>query len=229
MTAHFRLTLDTAPPASPALLVNDGAATTGSQNVLVSVSTSDYEGGDRDVQEMKVWGDVDPAADTTVQATEEASAWTVYQEAKVVRLSSGSGRKRLYARLRDDVCNVTLPFTDFIDLDTDVPVVSITTAVDRGRISKVAPCNRALFVWESSVPFSAYEVRVVPSAGSPHVGGVPVPTTSGSANTQGVGSFPAQTGVATVIDGADLEAASPGDTDKIVKVFVRGLDGVWSA
>lgn len=229
MPAHFRLSLDTAPPAAPALVIDGGAARTGAQNVAVDLSTSDYEGGARDVQEARVWGDVDPGADPKVQPTEEASLWHVYQPSLVVRLSPGDGRKRLYARLRDDVCNETVVFTDFIDLDTSVPVVSITTPVDRGRVSKVAPCSRALFVWEASVPFAAYEVRVVPSVGSPHVGGVPIPTTSGSANTQGVGSFPAETGIATVVEGADLEAASPGDTEKIVKVFVRAADGTWSA
>lgn len=229
MSSHFTLTLDTQAPASPTLLLNGGAAVTGAAEVAVSLSTADYQAGARDVAQMRLWGDVDPAADPLVQPTEAASAWQTFTTDYVVRLTAGTGRKHLYARLKDDVCNETVPFTDWIDLDTTSPVVSIVTAVDRARISKVAPCSNALFLWEANRPFVRYEVRVVPSSGSPQQSGVLIGTGSGSANTSGVGAFPSATPISTVINGADLEAASPGDTTKVVKVFVRSADGVWSA
>lgn len=229
MTAQFTLTLDTTPPADPGLLVNGGAASTGSQNVMLSISTADYSGGARDVTEMRIWGDVDDTVDANVQPTEDGSSWTLYNPSKVIRLSAGTGPKRVFARLRDDVCNETAAFTTTVTLDTSIPVVSIVVPVDRGKISKVAPCNRAMFVWTADRDFVAYEVRVVPTAGSPHGSGVPVPTNAGSANTSGVGTFVASAPVTTVIDGTDLETASPGDTSKVVKVFVRDNTGAWSA
>lgn len=229
MSSHFTLTLDTQAPASPSLLLNGGAAVTGTQEVAVSLTTVDYQSGARDVAQMRLWGSVDPAADPLVQATEDVSAWQTFTTDYVVRLSPGSGRKYLYARLRDDVCNETVTFTDWIDLDTTSPVVTIVGAVDRSRISKVAPCNTALFLWEANRPFVRYEVRVVPTTGSPQQSGVLIGTGSGSVNTSGVGAFAAETPITTVINGSDLEVASPGDTTKVCKVFVRDANGMWSA
>lgn len=224
----FTLTLDTRPPASPAVLINGGAALTGGRDVTLELTTADYQGGQHDVASMKLWGDVDPTVDPEVQTTEGASDWQVFQANYAVRLSAGTGRKTIYAKLRDDVLNVTLAFSDFIDLDLTLPVVTITTAVDQSRISKVAPKDTATFVWESSLAFQRYEVRVVPTTGSPHNAGVLIPTTAGSVHTSADGTFPAETGISTTIKGADLEAASPGDTQKIIKVFVRS-GGVWSS
>jgi hypothetical protein len=42
------------------------------------------------------------------------------------------------------------------------------------------------------------------------------------------GSFPATTGIDSMIDGRDLETASAGDGTKIVKVFVRDDANNWS-
>lgn len=224
MAASFTLTLDTQAPSHTALLIEEGAAQTGTQDVSVSISTPST-----DVTQMKVWGDVDPAADLAIQVAEADSTWLPYAEALAIRLSAGTGRKYLYARLRDDVGNVSLPFQDFIDFDPTLPVVDITTAVDRSRISKTAPYDAATFIWEASLDFVHYEVRVVPSHGSPHQAGVLIPVAGGSLNTSGSGAFIAETPITTTIRGADLEAASPGDTPKIVKVFVRTAAGTWSA
>lgn len=229
MTAHFELVLDTTPPANPGLLINGGAAATGSQNVLLTISTSDYDGGAADVSEMKIWGDVDFTADALVQPAEAASPWQVYQPSRVIRLSAGSGRKTIYARLKDDVCNATVVFSDWIDLNTDLPNVTIVTPVDRAKISKTAPCDEATFAWQADRDFVAYMVRAVPNAGSPHNAGVLIATTHGSANTSGTGAFPANTPISTLVNGGDLEAASPGDTAKCIKVFCQDTTGAWSA
>lgn len=228
MSSYFYLDLDTRPPASPRLLLNGGAALAARREVVAALSTADYEDGTRDVAEMLLWGDVDPAADPLVQQAEGDSEWQEYQPEYVVRLSDGSGRKTVNARLRDDVCNATAVFCDSIDLDFDSPVVTISTGIDRARISKTPPCDSAVFEWYANRPFTMFEVRVVPGIGSPHQAGVPIPTAAGSVNTQGVGAFPADTAIATIVKGGDLEKASPGDAAKICKVFVRDADGVWS-
>lgn len=229
MSASFLLTLDTQPPADPTLVINGGAPFTGQTEVLVTLSTADYQAGHRDVKSVRLWGDVDPSADPSVQVAERDSAWQDFRENVVVRLSPGPGRKYIKARLVDDVCNETVEFCGFIDLDIALPVVEITTAVDRSRISKVAPCNTSLFVWQAHSDFVAFEVRVVPSVASPHTAGVRIPTMSGSSGTQGVGAFSGRTPMVTTVNGADLEAASPGDGAKHVKVFIRDREGRWSA
>lgn len=228
MSNYFYLTLDTQAPANPTILLNGGAVNTGSRDVAVSIGTTDYQSGARDVAQMRLWGDIDPAADPLVQPAEVDSAWQTYAADYAVRLSDGSGRKTVYARLKDDVCNETVEFCDFIDFDADLPVVSIVTAIDRGRISKVDPCAVASFQWEASRPFVRYEVRVVPTIGSPHQAGVVIGTAHGSMNTTGVGLFAAATPIVTQVHGADLEAASPGDTTKILKAFVQDQAGAWS-
>jgi hypothetical protein len=228
MTASFNLTLDTQAPSNPALLINGGAALTGERVVWLRLTTADHLTGSNDVADMKVWGDLDPTADPAFQVAEGDAQWLPYTEQVAVMLSLGTGRKHLYARLRDDVGNPTLPFTDFIDYDPSIPVVTISTAADRGRISRVAPFDAATFVWESSVPFTAYQIRVVPTHGSPQQAGVVIPHAGGSINVQGNGEFPADTPIITTIRGDDLQAASPGDTTKIVKVFIQA-GGVWSA
>ena len=217
------MVLDTTPPASPALLLDAGAATTGSQTVAVSLTTSDL-----DAVEMKVWGDVDPSADVAVQTSELASAWITYAQSKTVHLAAGDGRKYLYARLRDDVGNPTVVFSDFIDLNTATPVVALTTPLDRGRVSLISPYHQATFGWESSLPFTDYQARLVPSVSSPHLAGIAVPTSGGSLHVSGSGTFPATTTILTTVRAADLLAASPGDGPKRIKVFVRAA-GVWSA
>ena len=223
MTAHVTITLDTAPPASPVLLINGGADRTGDVVVMVALATPSA-----DVTEMKIWGDLDPTANPLFQPTEGASQWTLWTPEVALRLSAGTGRKYLYARLKDDVCNETPAFTDWIDFDADLPVVSVTNPPDRTRISATAPCDTTTFSWECSHPFTTYQVRVVPSIGSPHAAGVLIGTAHGSVGTSGLGSFAAAAPLTTVVTGADLLAASPGDGPKIVKVFARDSAGAWS-
>lgn len=227
--SYFYLELDTRPPANPTLLINGGAAYTGKREVQIAVGTADYQAGSRDVQMMKLWGDVDNGADALVQTTEAASAWQTFDPEYVVRLSNVSGRKTINARLKDDVCNETVTFCDFIDLDLNSPVVTVTQAIDKGRVSKTAPCDAATFGWQSSRAFVRYEIRVVPNVGSPQQAGTVIGTGHGSINVIGVGSFQASTTILSTIKGADLEVASPGDTRKVIKAFVRDSNGVWSS
>lgn len=230
MTASFNLVLDTQAPANPSLLINGGAAATGDRDVWLRVATADFGAGANDVFQMKVWGDVEPFVDSAIGAGEFDSQWLPFAEQVAVRLSPGQGRKHVSARLRDDVGNETPAFTDFIDYDTSIPVVTVLHPVDRSRISKVEPYDAATFTWEASVPIIAYQVRVVPSHGSPYQAGVPIRSAYGSENTVGnTVQVPAHTPIITTIRGADLEAASPGNTEKIVKVFAQDATGVWSA
>ena len=185
MSASFTLSLDVQPPASPSLLINDGAAVTGDRAVWLTLSSADYVAGANDVSQMKIWGSVDPSADLTIGTEESASDWIAFAEQVPVLLSAGAGRKTLYARLRDDVANESPVVSDYIDLDLSTPVVDITTAIDRGRISKISPFDEAVFTWEVNMPVLEFSVRAVPSHGSPHQTKVQIGTTHGSLRTSG--------------------------------------------
>lgn len=228
MSASFVLTLDTQPPADPTLTINAGAPLTGTRLVKLTLGTADYQGGAADVSNMKVWGDVDLTGDLAIQATESASAWLPFSQQIAALLSTGSGRKHLYARMRDSVGNETLPVTTFIDLDTTMPMVEIVTGVDRSRVSTAIGFDTATFTWQATSAFLAYQVRIVPSHAAPYIAGVPLGATNGSVNILGTGTFAANAPITTTVRGRDLAAASPGSTTKVVKVFVQRSDGVWS-
>lgn len=227
MTASFTLTLDTRAPANPTLLINDGAPLTGETTVWVRLDTTDAQAGS-DVTQMKIWGDVDLTADPAFTPVETSAQWISYTEQVAVMLSAGEARKYLYARLRDDVGNQTLPFSDFIDLNLSLATVEILTGVDRSRISKVSPYSTATFTWQTNQPILGYQVRVVPNPGSSYQSGVALPSTGGSMNVSGSSRIEAHIPIITTISGVDLENASPGDAVKVVKVFVQSLSGVWS-
>lgn len=225
MAASFVLVLDTAPPASPTMVINGGADITGDPVVLVALSTASD-----DVREMKVWGDVDPTADGLFQPTEDTSAWTLWAPSVAIRLSSGTGRKYLYARLKDDVCNETPAFTDWINFDSASPVVSISNPPDHTRLSvQPGPCGTSVFSWVCNQPFDAYQIRVVPAVSSPVDTGVALGSAAGSVAVANSGvAFPARTPIVTSIKGLDLQTASPGDGTKIVKIYVHA-SGAWSS
>jgi TonB family protein len=178
--------------------------------VWAALGTADHDAGANDVSSMKIWGDVDPDADPAIATTEASSEWLPYQSQVAVMLSAGDGVKALHARLRDDVGNVTLEVSNSIILDSTVPVVTVTTSVSRGRISKVSPYDVSAFTWTASTDVDHYEVRVVPGPGFPHGSGVLLGTAHGAENTSG-GPVAAGEPVTTSITGSDLEAASPGN------------------
>lgn len=224
MATTFTLTLDTTAPAGVALAIDGGAAFTPDVDVTAGVTSPST-----DTTQMKIWGDVDPAFNASIQATEAGSAWIAFAANQAVRLTAGDGVKTLNVRTRDDVGNESAAASDQITLDTTAPVPSITVAADRGKVSKIAGFRTVNFQWATDVAFEQYEVRVVNSAADPHTAGTLIGNANGSTNMSGAaGGYPAATNIASSIDGRDLEAASAGDGDKIIKVFVRDAGGNWS-
>ena len=53
-------------------------------------------------------------------------------------------------------------------------------------------------------------------------------TANGSTNMSATGEFADAEAINCTITGADLEAASAGDGEKVIKVFVRHAAGTWS-
>lgn len=227
MANFFPLILDTTAPASPTIQLEGGAVYTSALLVNASITTGDV---DTTGYQMKIWGDVDTTYDTDVQDTEVGSTWITFSATKQIKLATGDGSKTVYLRIRDDVHNVSAQATDSITLDTNLPVVT-TTAPDVTKISKQAGKNICSFSFSVSEPFTEYKVKVVSSSGASHDTGVVIPTTAGSTNTSATGSFDTSVGgnINVQIYGTDLETASAGDGEKIIKVFAKDASGAWSS
>lgn len=226
MASYFNITLDTLAPSGATFLLNGTDAFTADQFVDAQFSTVD---ADTTGYEIKIWGDVDASYDADVQTTENASAWMSYSATYEIKLSSGDGSKTVYAKIRDDVYNETSQLSDSITLDTTAPVVTITTGPDVSRISKVSGKDTVTFEWESDSQFDEYKIKVVPSSASLHTDGTLIATSNGSTNLSGnAGNYAASTPIESTIKGADLEAASAGDGEKVVKIFVLDDAGNWS-
>lgn len=222
MGSYFYLTLDTTGVSNPSLIIENNATYISTQLANLTIGC-----GDESTQgyTMKIWGDVDTTYDSNIKITEADSSWITYTTSKQIKLSNGDGLKTIYLKIRDDVWNESAIVSATITLDTSVPVVTVTRS-DVTRISKVNGKNIASFSFIVSEPFIEYRVKVVTSPSATHDTGVQIPTTNGSVNMSGTGIF--NTVINCTINGADLELASSGDGNKIIKVFVKDASGKWS-
>lgn len=217
MANYFNLVLDTTAPSGVALQINSGAEYTTSTAVTLGISTSDDT---TTAYQMKIWG-------INGAETESDALWETYQATKQVTLASGDGQKTVYVKIRDDVYNESTTASATITLNTTVPTVTIT-GPDVTRISKKAGKNVCSFSFSSDTAFTEYKVKVVPSISSLNDAGTTIGTANGSTNMSGTGTYEASTNTNCTINGSDLEAASAGDGQKIVKVFVKTAAGLWS-
>lgn len=226
MSNYFYLTLDTTGPANPSITIEGGAQYATQQLVDCAISTSD---GDTTGYQMKIWGDVDTANNPDIQDTEANSNWITFSASQQVKLSSGDGSKTINVKIRDDVYNESAQASDSITLDTTLPVVTIS-GPDVTKISKKPGKNECAFSFTVDTVFDEYKVKVVSSTGAAHDTGTLIGTANGSTNMSGnAGGYAADTAINCTITGADLEAASAGDGEKIIKVFVKDEAGNWSA
>lgn len=219
MASYVNLTLDTIAPSGHTI---DAPTNTASRSVTVTLACPSS-----DKSQMKIWGDVD-GSDTNVKSTEGASTWVTFATSATVTLSIGDGVKSLYFKVRDDVWNESTVASDTVTLAATTPTITITTALDVSRISKIATKNLAHFAFSSDVAFIEYKVKVVSATDALESAGASILTANGSSNVSATGSFPASTPITVTINGTDLENASNGDTTKTLKVFVKNAAGVWS-
>ena len=217
MASYFNLVLDTLAPQGLSIKLNNGSQYTTTKNVTLSISVSDTSTSG---YQMKIWG-IDGAS------SEDSASWETFAATKSIALPTGDGLKTVYVKVRDDVCNETAAASATITLDTSVPAVTII-GPDVSRISKTAPKNVATFNFTSDVAFTEYKIKVVPSKSSLHDAGTLIGTANGSTNMNATGTFKASTAISCKIYGKDLEMASSGDGEKIIKVFVKNAHGTWS-
>lgn len=226
MSNFIFITLDTTPAANPSLSIAGGATYASAQLVDLAIGTTD---SDTTGYQMVIWGDVDQAFDSNVQSTEIASTWITYNNSKQIKLSSTNGTKNIFLKIRDDVHNQSAQVSDSVILDNSIPVVTVTNP-DVSKISKISGKNIASFSFSVNEIFNEYKVKVVSSTGASESTGTLISTTNGSTNTSGTGQdFDTSSNPITVtINGSDLELASSGDSQKIIKVFVKDKSGQWS-
>lgn len=217
MASYFNLTLDTLAPQGLSIKLNNGSQYTTSKTVTLSIALTDSSTVG---YQMKVWG-------VNGAETEADASWETYSSSKSITLLNSDGLKTVYVKVRDDVCNETAAASATITLDTSVPAVTII-GPDVTRISKTSPKNVATFSFTSDVDFIEYKIKVVPSKSSLHDAGVLIGADNGSTNMKGTGTFKKSTAISCKIFGKDLETASSGDGEKIIKVFVKNVHGTWS-
>ncbi len=217
MASYFNLTLDTLAPQGLTIKLNNGSQYTTNKTVQLAVNVTDESA---EGYQMKVWG-IDGIA------KESDAVWETLANVKDITLPTGDGLKTVYVKVRDDVYNETTVASTSITLDTSVPAVTII-GPDVSKISKTAPKNVATFSFTSDVAFTEYKIKVVPSKSSLHDAGTLIGTANGSTNMSATGTFKASTAISCKIYGKDLEIASSGDGEKIIKVFVKNTVGTWS-
>ncbi len=217
MASWFNLAFDTTGPAGVSIVLAGGAAYTSVRDIAATLDTTDP---DTTGYSLKIFGDVDDAyAPAEYRALEANAPWVTFAATKNIRLSTGDGAKTVYVKIRDDVWNESASASDAITLDTTVPVLTVS-GPDVTKISKVSGKRVASFSFSPDVALDEYKVKVVPSSGSLEDAGTVIPVTNGSTNMTG-GSVAAAGTVNSQIDGRDLEVASAGDGNKIIKVFGR--------
>lgn len=217
MASYFNLTLDTLAPQGLTIKLNNGSQYTTSKAVQLAINVTDESA---DGYQMKVWG-IDGIA------KESDAVWETLANVKDITLPTGDGLKTVYVKVRDDVYNETAVTSTSITLDTSVPAVTII-GPDVSRISKTSPKDVATFSFTSDVAFTEYKIKVVPSKSSLHDAGTLIGVANGSTNMSATGTFKASTAISCKIYGKDLELASSGDGEKIIKVFVKNTVGTWS-
>lgn len=225
MANFVYITLDTTAPSNPVINISGGAvfATTQLVNLTVSVGDTDTAG-----YTMKIWGDVDKSYNPSIQATEVESGWIAYNTLPQIMLSAGDGNKTINIKVRDDVYNESSIAIDDIKLDTELPTVTVTMP-DVAKVSKMAGKNLASFTFSCNEEYTDYKVKLVGATGATENTGTQIPTTHGSLNVSGTGSFTSATVTTVTISGADLElAGATTGTKAIIKVFVKDTSGQWS-
>jgi hypothetical protein len=230
MPSFFQIQLDTTAPQGPVFDLAGGSAIVGTHDVSFVLTTTDP---DTTGYQIKLYGDVDPAFNASIQATKAASAWMGYNTINALRLSAGDGAKVIHAVIRDDVGNETADLQDTVTVDTSVPVVTITVPPDHPKISKVATFDTTHFTFTVDSDVTAYKVKVVPNPASTEGQGVQIPPDAGSGPVYIDGTPVVQlaAGVpqAVTITGTDLQTAAGADGSYYIKVFAKeAVTGYWS-
>lgn len=232
MASSFKLVLDTTAPVFSGVF-NGGFPETSEPGVELRLL---LEGPD-DIEplsgyQFKIWGDVDPEANPDIQATEGESEWMSYGEVlekiATVTLSSPDGAKTIEVKIRDDVWNESTTGEFSVELNTTVPVITITGGPTPGKISEVTGKNSSSFTFKANEDIVEWVTKVVPNAGSTVEEGTEIiGNEAGSEDLKGT-ELEGEKNQAVKVGGKDLHDATTEDGEFTVKVFGKNELGVWS-
>ena len=218
MASSQTVTLDTTAPQTVAVSIDSGASYSGDLDVVVGLTSPDA-----DTSQVKIYGDVDDAFATGEYRALEANApWVAFAATKNVRLSAGDGSKTVRVKFRDDVGNATSEATDTIVVDTDLPVMTLGT-FDRSKVSEVGSFDTISTTLSPDEAVDAWELRLVPNAGSTRDAGTLLASAAGS--TASGGAIAGGASEAITIKGADIRDTGGADAQadglKVIKAFGR--------
>lgn len=247
MSSYVSVTLDTTGPKGVSVCINGDEQRTTDTQLTLEILCSD---SDTTNYQMKIWSDV------MEFTTEESAQWEDYSREKIITFYNEvleSKTVTVYVKLRDDVWNESEIASDSIDVYTQTPTVTITV-VSRAKISKIPateydsaadrlfPRNTSLIGFTVDRDCDDLMIMVVEDINASYddPSNVLIPT-NGSSNIQNADSeiLTGSDGMQITsvyengqyrayIKGDDLEAASPVDGVKIIKIFAHEADGSWS-
>lgn len=228
MTAgHFVVLVDTTSPVRVTASLNRGVTPTPLSCVQLYLEVPDHLVGQQDIEDMKIWGDVDPNYDPSIQVAEGDSRWMLFIPWVNVVLSAGNGLKTIHATVRDAVGNeTTVSATVTLALDS-VPTVTMLSTPAKARYGLTAGFDTFECSWRSDQAFTEYVVTTVTNINDEHDASGTVAITGGT-NLAGTGTWTAGERITSSFTTTQLLTASPGDGPKIVKAFVKNAKGVWS-
>lgn len=116
-----------------------------------------------------------------------------------------------------------------LTLDRSASAVTITD-ISRTTISEVEGYNSCSFKFDSDENYTDFKIMVTENSTDLHdnVNNKQIPSTNGSTNMQGTGSFLALSPQTAIIEVDDLkECVGDIDGNYIIKVFVKNEAGLW--
>ncbi len=201
-TSAITVILDNTAPTG-AIVINDGAFATRTRAVTLSLSATDVGSGV-----------------STMAFSNDGTTWSspvAYAQTHAHTLSSGTGKKTVYARFTDAAGNVSAVATDTIILDTAAPT-SRTISINAGAAytnstsvtltlsatDTVSGVSTMAFstdgtTWSSPVPFVTSYPYVVPAGDSTKTVSVRYTDYAGNTSTAVSDSIVVHTGLPTVL------------------------------
>jgi len=150
--------------------------------------------------------------------------WTI-RRSKTPGFALGSGQVEILAGYYGtEAFPGTFEFDNFNVAPAPSSIVANLVSQTRTRISRVAGFDQTDVVWSSNMAFTGYQFRVVAAGTDPVTAGVQVelnqnPASGGAAATQ----------YTSILTDDEIEAVSPAEGAKVVKLFIQGTTGEWSA
>ncbi len=172
------------------------------------------------------------------------ASWEAFSTSKTIALDrttvETAGSVTVYVKIRDDVYNESSVGSATATVDTQAPSITVISTVmgdgsyetnPNNKISKVEGRDTITITFQASEAIVAWKALVVSSTSAAHdaSGNIQIPETAGSTTHATNTSISADTDVACIIKGTDLQTAVTNDGSYTIKIFGQDSTGNWSA